>query len=618
MNGDGQMSDQEVGEELGRRMRAAVRPVDGAGFSLEELPASAPAPPRRRAALLVASGVAAAAAILALILVLPSYRDASEVRTGRVPSTLDGDVPCIGPGANGTIGYVVLNPVQGRVLVDAGISPEEGLDGTVTPGVLFGGEPLLLTAVQYEVLREGGEPITAAQLVEMGYDVDAGGPATTVSTTTTTPPSTTTLPEGTTPFEAWITALRERGLLTPEQEAEIAAGRGISLDGDQSAAIEEAFPSPEPPVNGPVASASTPGSAGGPPLCSEVADSSAAEQATAESAPGPATQNLDLLDPGESRPLASAPLSGRSTMASVWTGEEMIIWGGDSDDGQFDDGAAYDPRRDAWSPLPDGPLDARNAPAAVWTGTEVLLWGGHASSDDPASPNGIAYDDGAAYDPATGAWRTIAPAPMRSAGRPIAVWTGSEMVVLAGFNSADAAAYDPSTDRWRRLPGLPGQLQAPTPVAVWTGTEVVAVVADGTSTASGASIVALDPNDGGWTELPGQPPGMVALAWTGDRLVGAAGSTAFELRSGAWVEVASAPAGSSVTDGPTVWTGEALVQWNGDSAIAIDPEAGTWRAIPSGLDTQRIQPAAVWADGVLLAWGGFPDAASGVMVRPPE
>ena len=214
--------------------------------------------------------------------------------------------------------------------------------------------------------------------------------------------------------------------------------------------------------------------------------------------------------------------------------------------------------------------------------------------------------------------RTIAPAPMRSAGRPIAVWTGSEMVVLAGFNSADAAAYDPSTDRWRRLPGLPGQLQAPTPVAVWTGTEVVAVVADGTSPASGASIVALDPNDGGWTELPGQPPGMVALAWTGDRLVGAAGSTAFELRSGAWVEVASAPAGSSVTDGPTVWTGEALVQWNGDSAIAIDPEAGTWRAIPSGLDTQRIQPAAVWADGVLLAWGGFPDAASGVMVRPPE
>ena len=48
MNGDGQMSDQEVGEELGRRMRAAARSVDGAGLSIEQVPATAPTPEAAR------------------------------------------------------------------------------------------------------------------------------------------------------------------------------------------------------------------------------------------------------------------------------------------------------------------------------------------------------------------------------------------------------------------------------------------------------------------------------------------------------------------------------------------------------------------------------------------
>src|SRR4051812_41812648 len=57
---------------------------------------------------------------------------------------------------------------------------------------------------------------------------------------------------------------------------------------------------------------------------------------------GPAADgsNADLLGPGESRKLAPSPLAGRSTMAAVWTGREMLIWGGDSPAGQFADGAA--------------------------------------------------------------------------------------------------------------------------------------------------------------------------------------------------------------------------------------------------------------------------------------
>lgn len=152
----------------------------------------------------------------------------------------------------------------------------------------------------------------------------------------------------------------------------------------------------------------------------------------------------------------------------------MVIWGGDGPDGPFEDGAAYTPRADSWRLLPVGPLSARNAPAAIWTGQEMLLWGGHGEA-------GGGHSDGAAFDPASGTWRSIADAPIRNTGRPVAVWTGSEMMVMAGFNGREAAAYNPSTNAWRELPSLPSQLQAPNPTAVWTGSQVVPVISSSLS-----------------------------------------------------------------------------------------------------------------------------------------
>jgi hypothetical protein len=334
------------------------------------------------------------------------------------------------------------------------------------------------------------------------------------------------------------------------------------------------------------------------------------EAARIVAGPSPAGSNADLLPPGEWRPLARAPLAGRSTMAAVWTGQQMVVWGGDGPNGQFADGATYDPRTDAWALLPESPLSARNAPAAVWTGEEVILWGGSSISGD--------HRDGAAYDPETRRWRSTAEAPVASAGRPVGLWTGSEMVVLAGFNSRDAAAYDPAADRWRTLPGLPGRLQAPNPVGVWATDEVVTVVqSDGPTPAGSPSVVSLRPDDDAWAAVSGLPSGQAVLASTGEALLVAAGSESFELVGRNSREVAVAPAGVAVGDTPSVWTGTELVLWQGDTASAIDPVAGTWRSIPAGGSPRRSQPAVVWADGVLLAWGGFPDHADGVMLRPP-
>ena len=82
-------------------------------------------------------------------------------------------------------------------------------------------------------------------------------------------------------------------------------------------------------------------------------------------------------------------------------GAELLIWGGENCAGSacpFDqaphlaDGAAYNVLNDAWRKLPASPLSAREAAATVWTGSELLIWGG-------TSGQGL-LADGAAYDPA--------------------------------------------------------------------------------------------------------------------------------------------------------------------------------------------------------------------------
>jgi hypothetical protein len=63
----------------------------------------------------------------------------------------------------------------------------------------------------------------------------------------------------------------------------------------------------------------------------------------------------------------------------VWTGRELLVWGGVANGigGRFlADGAALDPATGAWTPLPSAPIRGRDRHVAVWTGQELLVWGG--------------------------------------------------------------------------------------------------------------------------------------------------------------------------------------------------------------------------------------------------
>jgi hypothetical protein len=49
----------------------------------------------------------------------------------------------------------------------------------------------------------------------------------------------------------------------------------------------------------------------------------------------------------------------------------------------------YDPAADRWQTVPAGPLSSRVFPTAVWTGVEMLVWGGGA--DDSGLADGAAF-----------------------------------------------------------------------------------------------------------------------------------------------------------------------------------------------------------------------------------
>lgn len=151
-------------------------------------------------------------------------------------------------------------------------------------------------------------------------------------------------------------------------------------------------------------------------------------------------------------PMAASPLSGRLDERAVWSDREVIIWGGTQRFeglGQLGDGAAYDPVSDSWRVLSPAPLTGRYGHGAVWTGRQMIVWGG---SDEITGDNlpGL-LQDGASYDPASNAWTPLPPSPLAARYGQVAVWTGEELIVWGGCCKSvfgadgfrDGAAYRP-------------------------------------------------------------------------------------------------------------------------------------------------------------------------------
>src|SRR5438045_7243360 len=69
--------------------------------------------------------------------------------------------------------------------------------------------------------------------------------------------------------------------------------------------------------------------------------------------------------------------AARILHTAVWTGSEMIIWGGQDSSNFFNTGGRYNPSTDSWRStstinVPEG----RTFHIAVWSNSEMLIWGG--------------------------------------------------------------------------------------------------------------------------------------------------------------------------------------------------------------------------------------------------
>ena len=96
----------------------------------------------------------------------------------------------------------------------------------------------------------------------------------------------------------------------------------------------------------------------------------------------------------------SGPPDGRVGHTAVWTGNEMIVWGGFRDVFPYNlfnnTGGRYNPSTDNWtSTSTTNAPTARHGHTAVWTGSEMIVWGGSGS-------NGNLLNTGGRYNPEHG------------------------------------------------------------------------------------------------------------------------------------------------------------------------------------------------------------------------
>src|SRR5256884_1990548 len=89
--------------------------------------------------------------------------------------------------------------------------------------------------------------------------------------------------------------------------------------------------------------------------------------------------------------ITTAP-SARAEHTAVWTGSEMIVWGGYFEDNGFQElntGGLYDPSTDSWTATSIINVPSERARhTAVWTGSEMIVWGGFDDPDGPLSTGG--------------------------------------------------------------------------------------------------------------------------------------------------------------------------------------------------------------------------------------
>lgn len=306
--------------------------------------------------------------------------------------------------------------------------------------------------------------------------------------------------------------------------------------------------------------------------------------------------------------------SARYGHTAVWTGAEMIVWGGyDASQMRLNTGGRYNPATNTWTALTlTGAPSARSAHTAVWTGSLMIVYGGTGA--------GNTAETGARYNPSTNSWSAVASGGGRIAHG--AVWTGTRMIVIGGDDGSGAnydLIYDPAANTWTST-ATHSPLDAITGIA-WTGTEVFFHV-DGYSHLSKYN-PATNTFASLYPPISAGFPGNPRLAWTGSRLViwgeGSAGEV-INLGTNTWTSFGDYFDGDSRLGESGVWTGSRMIFWGGQAPGSdtlnggrFNPLTAAWESMAGlGGSAGRTGAAKVWTGSDLLVWGGVDDSTKEV------
>ncbi len=270
--------------------------------------------------------------------------------------------------------------------------------------------------------------------------------------------------------------------------------------------------------------------------------------------------------------------SARTGHAALWTGYEMIIWGGWDGANRLNTGAKYTPSTDTWTATSDtnAPV-AREAFASVMSGTEMIVWGGYDGSNH--------LNTGGRYNPSTNEWSVTSTTNAPSARRILCgVWAeGYGMIVWGGLDSGGGrpntgGIYNPSDNSWTATAttNTPEGRQAFS--CAWTGTEMIVW--------------------GGWNGATGVN--------TGAR---------YSPSGNSWTEMSTVNAPSGRTEQASAWTDSFFLAWGGYEFLSsgrvntggwYDPYSNTWTSFPTtNAPSARSLETMGWDGFNMIIWGGF-------------
>src|SRR5207248_1361522 len=169
---------------------------------------------------------------------------------------------------------------------------------------------------------------------------------------------------------------------------------------------------------------------------------------------------------------ANAP-SGRQGHTAVWTGNEMIVWGGtDNNNALLNTGGRYNPVTNSWSAtsITNAP-DGRYGHTAIWSGSEMIVWSGGGFSGN------VFLNTGGRFYPNTDSCTPTSTANVPSSRLyHSGVWIGDSMIVWGGINGTalnTGGRYNPATNTWTTTSTANAPRGRILHGAVWTGSEMI-------------------------------------------------------------------------------------------------------------------------------------------------